>query len=393
MTVDSASQLVYFASDPAFAIDGELRVRSWNPQVETLLGYSGEEAIGLSCYDVLRAVLPSGEPLCAPDCAPLACFIRRTPFSAQEVLCRHKNGQWIAAALGSVAVPRADREDGVVAVLFLRPLDEASRGEGTTADLRAFTLGHFALALGDQGIALQHWERKQAVTLFKYLVTRRGYVAHRERLIECLWPNVTGARGRDRLKVTVYALRRELRTAGVPEEIVGTEDGGYVLHREALWVDTDSFEARVSEGNAARRQQRETEALRCYEEADSLYRGDFLEGDVYADWCAEERERLREVYLETTAKMAHLYTVQDDYDRAAQTCRKALVREPCRETFHRTLMLSLWHQGRRDEALAQYQTCRRVLAAELSVQPMPETQRLYGQIQHAPPGKPTTATL
>ncbi len=41
-------------------------------------------------------------------------------------------------------------------------------------------------------------------------------------------------------------------------------------------------------------------------------------------------------------------------------------------------------EGRRkiraDWALAQYQSCRRILARELGVEPMPETRRLHRQI-------------
>ncbi len=37
--------------------------------------------------------------------------------------------------------------------------------------------------------------------------------------------------------------------------------------------------------------------------------------------------------------------------------------------------------GRRSEALAQYQTCRRLLAEELGIEPSQETMQLYEQIR------------
>ncbi len=65
---------------------------------------------------------------------------------------------------------------------------------------------------------------------------------------------------------------------------------------------------------------------------------------------------------------------------AVHVCGTALVHDPCRESFHRALMEHLVHLGRADWALTQYRSCRRILARELGVEPMPETRRLHRQI-------------
>jgi DNA-binding SARP family transcriptional activator len=105
-----------------------------------------------------------------------------------------------------------------------------------------------------------------------------------------------------------------------------------------------------------------------------------MEEDIYADWCAAQRERLREIGLEMLAGMAECHAERHRYAEAAQVCRTALVRDPSREGFHRALMSYLIHLGHTDAALAQYHRCEKVLARELGVEPMPETQRLYRQI-------------
>lgn len=149
-------------------------------------------------------------------------------------------------------------------------------------------------------------------------------------------------------------------------------------------MDAETFEGLVRQGYAVERRGETEEALRLYREAEELYRGDYLEEDLYADWCAAERERLREVYLDLLGRMARLYAAQGDYLRAAQVCRQALVREPCRESFHRSLMEYLWRQGRRDEALAQFRSCAQILAKELGVSPSPETLRLRHLLLSSP---------
>jgi DNA-binding SARP family transcriptional activator len=114
--------------------------------------------------------------------------------------------------------------------------------------------------------------------------------------------------------------------------------------------------------------------------AQNLYGGDYMEEDIYADWCAEEREQLREIYLEALSGMADCHAARGHYAEAVQVCRTALARDPCKESFQRALMEHLVRLGRGDWAVAQYRRFEGILAQELGVEPMPETQRLYRQI-------------
>ncbi len=59
--------------------------------------------------------------------------------------------------------------------------------------------------------------------------------------------------------------------------------------------------------------------------------------------------------------------------------------EPWREEAHRQLMQLLVWSGQRSAALAQYETCRRVLANSLGVEPQAETRQLYDRILRGDP--------
>ena len=99
--------------------------------------------------------------------------------------------------------------------------------------------------------------------------------------------------------------------------------------------------------------------------------------DLYADWCALERERLREIYLMALEKLANLQAEAGSCEKAVILCRKALSLEPCRESIHRSLMSYLHRAGRRGEAVAQFNACARILERELGVEPAPETRELF----------------
>ena len=380
--ITHASDLAEYASDAAFAIDVDSKIVTWNAPAQRLLGYTPSEVIGRHCGDVLQATLSGGEPLCHPDCNVIQCFRNCRSYGVPNCRVRHRDGEWVPASIASVAMSEQGRRlsaKNVMAVVFIQ--------DGATANplpqnhtLQVFALGGFGVVVAGRNIDIAKWKRKKAVTLLKYLITQLDRPVHRERLLDCLWPDVDESRGWGRLKVTTYYLRHELRANGMSDEVVKTVGDAYLLRRDAVWLDVDVFERLVTEGRALQDQARWSDALDCYVDARRLYRGDYLEEETYADWCAEERERLHELYLEMLARTAECHAELGQYAEVVEIYRKALVFDPCRESFHCLLMQYLVKEGRPDLALAQYRHCQQVLAREFGAEPLPETQRLYQQI-------------
>ncbi|MFQ5547611.1 MAG: BTAD domain-containing putative transcriptional regulator [Woeseia sp.] len=377
-----ASDLAEFASDAAFAIDAEGKIVAWNVSAQRLLGYTPSEAIGRQCGDVLQATLPGGEPLCHAECDVLQCFRECRPYGVPGCRLRHRDGEYVPASMASVALSEETRRvyaDNVMAVVFIHDGANATPVPQHRT-LQIFTLGGFGVVMAGRSIDMGKWKRKKAVTLLKYLITQLDRPVHRERLLDCLWPDVDASRGWGRLKVTMYYLRRELRGNGMSDEVVKTVGKSYVLRRDAVWVDVDVFERLVTEGRSLQDQAQWGDALDRYVAAQRLYRGDYLEEETFADWCAEERERLHELYLETLARTAECHAELGQYAEVVQVYRKALVFDPCRESFHCLLMEYLVKYGRPDLALVQYRHCQEILAREFGAEPLPETQRIYRQI-------------
>ncbi len=380
--VTHTSDLVEFASDAAFAIDADSKIVAWNTLAEQLLGYTPCEAIGRPCRDVLQATLPGGEPLCHPGCDVFQCFKKCKPYGVPSCRVQRKDGEWIPVSIASAAMSEHARRlyaNNIVAVIFIRDgVIKSARPEPHT--LQIFTLGCFGLVVAGRSVAIEKWKRKQAVTLLKYLITHLDRPVHRERLLDSLWPNVDESQAWGRLKVAMSFLRRELRANGISDDVVKTSDKAYLLRRDAVWVDIHAFERLVTEGRELQQQGQWNDALCHYDEARQLYRGEYLEEETFSDWCAEERERLHEIYLEMLARTAECHAELGQYADAVHICRKALVFDPCRESFHCLLMENLVNDGHPEMALAQFRHCQQVLAEEFGAEPLPETQSLYQQI-------------
>lgn len=394
----TAARLVEFSSDAALVIDDRQCVSAWNRGAEELFGYARDEALGRPCAEILQAVLPGGEPLCVPACQVFQCFRDCRPQGVARCRVRHKDGGWVEVSYHSIVLPQAQGLScgAPVAIVFLRERDAQQVRAPLGGVLQIFTLGKFGLVAGGRGVEVEKWKRRQAVTLLKFLVTQLDRPVHRERILDCLWPEVDEARGWGRLKVTMYYLREQLRAAGAGEDALQTVGNAYLLKRDAVWVDAESFEKSVSAGRALQAKGQGAEALRRYEEAQLLYRGAYLEQDSLADWCAEERERLGEICMDMLTRKAECHAERGEFAEAVLVCRKGLVVDPCRESFHRDLMDYLARLGRRDWAVAQYRHCREVLGREFGAEPMPQTQRLYREIlaqERAESGAPSAPTV
>ncbi len=119
----------------------------------------------------------------------------------------------------------------------------------------------------------------------------------------------------------------------------------------------------------------------------SLYRGDFLEdfylpdAPAFESWVLAERERLRQIALGAYAHLIQVSRQSGQLGEGIALARRLLVLEPWHEEAHRALMWLLAADGQRSAALAQYETCRRLLHEELGVEPAAETIALYEQIR------------
>lgn len=117
------------------------------------------------------------------------------------------------------------------------------------------------------------------------------------------------------------------------------------------------------------------------------YAGDLMDGfavrdaPAFEEWLAGERERLRLLALQALHELAVYHSDRAEYLAAGDALGRLLALDPWREDAHRQLMLLLARSGQRDAALAQYETCRRVLAEELGTAPAIETVALYERIR------------
>jgi DNA-binding SARP family transcriptional activator len=108
--------------------------------------------------------------------------------------------------------------------------------------------------------------------------------------------------------------------------------------------------------------------------------GDLLPG-WYDDWVLLERERLRQLRLQTLELVAERLTSAGRHDEALQAAHAAVRAEPLRESAHRLVIRIHLAQGNVAEAVRAYELFRDMLEDELGVLP---TELMTRLVRHVP---------
>ena len=115
-----------------------------------------------------------------------------------------------------------------------------------------------------------------------------------------------------------------------------------------------------------------------------------------SDWLQQARERARAEQLQALAARAQAAEAAQASEQALAPVQRMLALDPLAEAHHRALMRLHYLRGATDQALAQHERLRRLLAQELGAQPDAQTAALLQLIQQArspTPGRAAPALL
>ena len=256
----------------------------------------------------------------------------------------------------------------------------------TRPRLRIRLLGGFAVRVDDAPVPEEAWRLRKARSLLKLLALAPDRRMHRDRVSELLWPERDGPSAANNLHQAVYVARRALDAAGAGAGACLELSGDSLsLARGAVEVDVDAFEAAAVRARAA-------PTLEATQEALGLYGGELLPEDLAEHWSAARRLALREQRIGLLIDLAQLHGREGRRAAAVEIAQQAVVEAPLHEGAHRQLMRSFVADGRRQQALVQYEQLRDGLRRELEARPDPETRELFREILAEPPQlRPTRA--
>ncbi len=236
-------------------------------------------------------------------------------------------------------------------------------------------LGGFRVWVNGEEVSQERWVSAKARDLLAYLITTRGERIHAERVFEAIWGDKTQTR-RAAFHTALSRLRNALRSGDDSPRVVLVEVGEYWLDAARFKIDVDEFDSALANARAARSA---AVAAEWYEQAIRLYRGDYLPNQYY-EWVFAERRRLAQAHINALRTLTDFYSDHQQYRRALELNQCALNADPLQEDLHCQAMRLQAALGNRAGLMQQYQEMKRILAAELDVEPLAASHALYQRL-------------
>jgi LuxR family maltose regulon positive regulatory protein len=240
--------------------------------------------------------------------------------------------------------------------------------------VRVQCLGLFRVFVGGQEVSPEQWVSAKARDMLAYFVTCRHERIPLERAMEAIWPESDG-HGRA-FHSALYRLRQALRRPGETTKFIDVKGGEYWLDRSRFEMDVEGFETAVSRARATTA----GEAAFYYEQAITLYGGDYLSNLLYYDWAVPERQRLQTLYITALRRLAAYHANQGHNAQAITLLERAIAADPLQEECYCDLMRYYAAVGDKTSLARQYKQLQTRLQTELNVPPSSATQQLYQQL-------------
>ena len=313
----------------------------------------------------LEATLPGGETLHA--------FIDHPETAVRRAA--------VPAALSSNhpdALSQLDRlvddEDAQVASVAVAAKERLRR---SPLPLRFDVLGRFRVSRAGWEIAEESWRRPVDARLVRFLLIHLDAPVPEDLIIEALWPDLSASSARRSLQVAVSGVRHVVDLKSGEGSMLVSRDRTYQLTlTDQDAVDAEEFRAAVATALAEQGEQRRSLLGR----ARSLWAGEPLPEERYADWATAYRERLSDSFISLLTALIEIYERSGDHAHAVDAARELVELDPLNEEGHRALISAYARTGRRGHALRQFLECRRALVEELGIEPTEATTRLQARI-------------
>lgn len=227
-------------------------------------------------------------------------------------------------------------------------------------------LGSFQAKRTDQAVILNRFRTRKTASLLAFLALNMQAAHSRDKLIELLWPASTPKSGRNSLRVSLNALRRQLEPDdSLKGQVILSQGQTLQLNRDRVQTDVQRFEQTLE---IAKQTSELPQQIQQFKQAIAHYGGELLPGDPSA-WVEQEALRLADLYL------CALYQLGEDLleigalTQALTYVHQSIQLDPFCDACHFLLMQLHVGLNRPARAIQQYQQLAQLWQAEFESPP------------------------
>ncbi|MFV1997987.1 MAG: BTAD domain-containing putative transcriptional regulator [Acidiferrobacterales bacterium] len=256
---------------------------------------------------------------------------------------------------------------------LLTPYERTPEEAKTKKNVEVFTLGRFQLKVQGKTISDCCTAQTKPLEVMKAIIAMGGHAVRTERILDALWPDAEADAAHHALETALYRLRKIL---GVKQALI-LQDGRLRFDSDYCWIDVWYFERLLEEAEIAVEDEASLGVIEILAaKLKLLYQGPFLHDSPEQYWLLSSRERIHYRLLSVLGSMGRLCEKKQSPVQAIDLYQRVIALNPLAEESYQDLMLCLKRLGRRAEAVAVYQRCRKNLVSALNIEPSAETEAI-----------------
>jgi DNA-binding SARP family transcriptional activator len=213
--------------------------------------------------------------------------------------------------------------------------------------------------------------RRKPAALLLYLVSRSAFTAHRDQVVDDLWPDADPSSALNSLNQSLYFLRREIDPwyeDGVSPDYIGFEGDLVWLDAELVTSDSAEFLASLN---------RLTDGVGSVLDLLRSYTGHFAPEFEYEEWALAFRSKLKSKFLESASSSLSKRIRAGDLEGARNVALLALEADESATDLERALVWLHWQLGAQSAAKAQHEHLVRLDQLD-GLEPEPLSQLVNG---------------
>jgi len=230
-------------------------------------------------------------------------------------------------------------------------------------------LGHFQVFW--EGQEPIKWRAEKIRELFAFLLYSHGRVISKEELLDKLWPEVDPEKAIRQLYNGIYHIRKALEEHEIDRSLISI-DSSYNMKLGSVDYDVKRFNELEKSSPS--------DSLGMLEEMETLYAGDYLQGEDYP-WAFFERESLEKRYLQCLIKLSELYMAIKQFAKAESKLMMAYGKNAYEESVTELLLRFYIKTGEKSKAVKHFNAYSKLLKEELGIKPNKKLCSLYQSVK------------
>ncbi|MBU7005988.1 response regulator [Phosphitispora fastidiosa] len=215
------------------------------------------------------------------------------------------------------------------------------------------------------------WRTEKTKELFAFLLYNQGRDVSKDELLDRLWTEIDPEKAIRQLYNGIYYIRKALEEYDVDRSLICI-DSNYNLKLGPVDFDVKNF---CDLTNST-----ESDTLETLEVMESLYAGDYLEGEDY-QWTDSERESLARLYQQCLIKLSQHYVKKKNFEKAESILIKAYLKNPYEEIITELLLRLYMETGEKSKAVIHFNSYSKLLQEDLDIEPNAKLYRIYQSIK------------